>query len=567
MSYHLLTIEQFSEEGIRFPGYIVSSTAPINVEDKEEITVQRDPDEVLEEIAEYLKNHEGDAEILIAIHGYNSSKSGARWWYEETRKYIGRNFDSQVSSGFLVIGYRWPSEQVLPNTGSLKKNVQKILKFLRGAFSALPKPLAITGTFGLAIWIIGGILNTTIAVFRAVNDLTILIASSIVLTISLCVLVVILTIFVLRISGYFRDTYRAANYGVSDLVEFIRQLDKKIVSQSPGVNINQNYEFWEKSENDRRRIRLHFIGHSMGAYVVANTVRVLSDVFDRRSIGTLNTNRQKKAPSSNIGNVFRLGRLVLVAPDISSETIVSGRGNPLRSSLRRFEEAYLFSNEGDMVLKIASTAANYFSFPANSRDGGYRLGNVLVKSSSNANIEKMGIVNLDDQGILVPLEGEAFLNCLYLREGVPLSIRQKEVGIENERFIAELFTYFDCTDYKENGKGIVSKALGKPFLSFWDYVSLIFSRIDGHGGFLYNSDAHFCRQVIYGLSSLGFEKFLNTIEPNQSGQASREPRQRQYLLKLFSQQCQAKGIQVLLANERYDVNILRSEIKSDRRGY
>lgn len=566
MSRHLLTIEQFSEEGIRFPGYIVSSTAPINVEDKEETTVERDPDEVLKEIADYLKQHEGNAEILIAIHGYNSDKSGARWWYEETRKYIGTNFNSQLTPGFVVIGYRWPSEKVLPNVKGFFKKLQKMTKFLKGAFKALPKPLAIIGAFGFSIWLIGAILNTLIAIFNLVNDLTILVASSVVLTISLLIVFVILTLFILRVCGYFRDTYRAANYGVSDLVEFIRQLDKQIVSQSPGEDIKQNYEFWEKEENNDRRIRLNFIGHSMGAYVVTNTVRILSDVFDRSSIGNLEIDHRKKCPSSNIGNVFRLGRLVLVAPDISAETIISGRGNPLRSSLRRFDEAYLFSNEGDMALKIASTAANYFSFPANTRDGGYRLGNVLVKDRTNANLEKLGIVNLNDRGNLIPLNSEEFLNCLYLRQGVPLSIRQKEVGLENQRFIAELFTYFDCTDYKENGKGIVSQALGKSFLTYRDYIALILSGIDGHGAYLYNSEAHFCRQVIYGLSSLGFEKFLTTIEPSQSEHASSEPRQRQFLLSLFSQQCEAKGMQVLLANERYTRSIM-GEVNRDRQGY
>jgi pimeloyl-ACP methyl ester carboxylesterase len=565
MSRHLLTIEQFSSEEIRFPGYIVSSTAPINVEDEAAITVEKDPDKVLEEIADYLKQHEGNAEILIAIHGYNSDKSGARWWYEETRKYIGRNFDSQVASGFIVIGYRWPSEKVLPNTGSFFKKVQKVTSFLGGAFKALPKPLAIAGIFGFSIWLIGAILNTVIAIFNLVNNLTILVASSVALTISLLIVVVILTIFVLRVCGYFRDTYRAANYGVADLVEFIRQLDKKIVSQSPSEDIKQNYEFWEKEENNDRRIRLNFIGHSMGAYVVTNTVRILSDVFDRNSIGNLAIDHQKKCPSSNIGNVFRLGRLVLVAPDISAETIISGRGNSLRSSLRRFDEAYLFSNEGDMVLKLASTAANYFSFPAKTRDGGYRLGNVLVKYPANADTEKMGIVNLDEHGNLVLRKGKEFLDCLFLRQGTPLSTRQEQVGLENDRFIAELFTFFDCTDYKENGKGIVSKALGKSFLTYKDYVDLTFSGIDGHGGFLYHSDAHFCRRVIYGLSSLGLEKFLTTIDSTQGENASYEPEQRQLLLKLFSQECEAKGIQVLLANERYTHNIMGQE--RDRQGY
>lgn len=544
MSRHLLTIESFDMNGFRLPGYMVSSTAPINVEEKEEIKVDRDPNEVIKEIASYLSNHGDDAEILIAIHGYNSDVSGARWWYEETRRYINQNFADQVSPNLIVIGYRWSSEKVFPTVPGKKfQNSLSFLQSIKKALKALPKPLAITGIFGLSLWVFGGIFNTIIALLKLVSDLTILIASSFVLTIALLVVVAILTIFVLRISGYFRDTYRAANYGVADLVEFIRQLDYQIVQQSP--------------EGKQARIRLNFIGHSMGAYVVTNTVRILSDVFDRDSIGNLEISNQKKCPSPNIGNVFRLSRLVLVAPDISAETIISGRGNPLRSSLRRFDEAYLFSNEGDMVLKIASTAANYFSFPASTREGGYRLGNVIIRNPGKFGIEKNGIVNLDSSGKLLPLKGSDFLDCLFLREGVPLSKRQEQIGLEGDRFIAELFTYFDCTNYQENGHGIVTQALGKPFLSSTDYIALILSGIDGHNGLIYQKDADFGRRLIYGLSCLGFEKFLSTIDPTQN-----DPRA---LLELFSQRCEDKGIQVLLANERYDCNILHESC--DRQGY
>ena len=551
MGRHLLTIEQFDADGIRFPGYMVCSTAPINAEDREENEVDQDPNKVLKEIASYLRQHEENAEILIAIHGYNSDKSGAEWWYKETRKNISQFYDRQVAPGFVVIGYRWPSEKVVPaSPGQFTKKILNGFKFLKNSFKALkalPKPLAVAGVFGVSLWLIGGIFNTIVAILKLVSDITILVASSFVLTISLFVVVVILTIFILRISGYFRDTYRAANYGVADLVEFIRQLDNQLVEQSL-INGDQ-----------QPRIRLNFIGHSMGAYVVTNTVRILSDVFDRDSIGNLEINDQKKCPSPNIGNAFRLSRLVLVAPDISAETIISGRGNPLRSSLRRFEEAYLFSNEGDMVLKIGSTAANYFSFPACTRDGGYRLGNVIVRSPGQNLIEKTGIVNLDDQGKLLSLKGTEFLSCLFLRKGIPLSKRQQEIGLENNRFIAELFTYFDCTNYKENGKGIVSQALGKSFLNYRDYVALILSGIDGHGGFLYQRDADFSRRLIYGLSGIGFEKLLLTLDAGQSD--------RQALLNLLSQRCGAKGIQVLLANERYDCNVLGNSGDCDRRGY
>ncbi|MBD1846191.1 alpha/beta hydrolase [Cyanobacteria bacterium FACHB-63] len=544
MSHHLLTIEPFDMNGFRFPGYMVSSTAPINVEDKDESTSDRDPSEALKEIADYLQQHD-DAEILIAIHGYNSSKSGARWWYEEIRRYVDQNFADHVSPGFMVIGYRWSSENVFPSGSGQKSS--SILKFLQGAskaFKALPKPLAIAGIFGSAIWVIGGIFYLLIALFKLVDNVTLLIASSFALTIALFIVVIILTIFVLRVSGYFRDTYRAANFGVSDLVEFVRQLDNQLVEQSP---------------NRQKRVRLSFIGHSMGAFVVTNTVRILSDVFDRDSIGNLETGNQRKLPSPDIGNVFRLSRLVLVAPDISAETVISGRGNPLKSSLRRFDEAYLFSNEGDMVLKIASTAANYFSFPTSTRDGGYRLGNVIVRSPGKFGLEKSGIVNLDDRGQLIPLCGIEFLERLYLREGMPLSKRQAEIDLESDRFIAELFTYFDCTNYQENGRGIVSQALGKSFLNFKDYIALIFSGADGHGGFLFNKDANYSRRLIYGLSSIGLEKFLTTNDSSQSD--------RQILLKLFSQQCGEKGIQVLLANERYARLGLASTKLSDRKAF
>ncbi|GAP96311.1 alpha/beta hydrolase [Leptolyngbya sp. NIES-2104] len=548
MSRHLLTIESFETNGFRFPGYMVSSTAPINVEEKEDLNVDalrdRDPTEVIQEIAKYLIESDGNAEVLIAIHGYNSEPSGARWWYEETRRYIHQNFANQVAPNFMVIGYRWPSEKVMPdNVGKTFRGSLQFLQIMMKAFKALPKPLAIVGVFSLALWVIGGIFSTIIEALKLVSNFTILTAASFVLTISLFVVVTILTIFVLRISGYFRDTYRAANYGVADLVEFIRQLDHQIVQQSPNGNPT--------------RIRLNFLGHSMGAYVVTNTVRILSDVFDRDSIGNLEISNQKKCPSPNIGNVFRLSRLVLVAPDISAEAIISGRGNSLRSSLRRFDEAYLFSNEGDMVLKIASTAANYFSFPAITRDGGYRLGNVTVRNPGKFGIERNGIVNLDPSGKLLPLKGNDFLDCLFIREDFPLSKRQAEIGLEGDRFIAELFTYFDCTNYKENGKGIVSQALGKPFLNLKDYIALIFSGKDGHNGLIYEKDADFGRWLMYGLSSLGFEKLLKTIDPNQSNE--------QALLNLLSEHCEAKGIQVLLANERYDCTVLHKSC--DRQGY
>ena len=42
----------------------------------------------------------------------------------------------------------------------------------------------------------------------------------------------------------------------------------------------------------------------MGGFVVTNTVRILSDVFDRQSIGGLGVSDKTKAPSPDIGKRF-----------------------------------------------------------------------------------------------------------------------------------------------------------------------------------------------------------------------------------------------------------------------
>lgn len=173
------------------------------------------------------------------------------------------------------------------------------------------------------------------------------------------------TFILLRIVVYFRDGYRATAFGVPDLVEIIRQIDKKLADQ----------------DARRNQVQLSFVAHSMGAYVVTNAVRILSDVFSPESMRVSLNVQPKNIPMSvpsGIGKVFRLKQLVLVSPDIPAEALISSRANFLSASLMRFEDAFLFSNEGDEVLRQISTTANYFSFPTKSNSFGYRLGNVCL---------------------------------------------------------------------------------------------------------------------------------------------------------------------------------------------
>ena len=97
----------------------------------------------------------------------------------------------------------------------------------------------------------------------------------------------------------------------------------------------------------------------MGGFVVTNTLRVLSNVFER-PVSALNSYGAYPYPEDeavaatrrrHIGNAFVLKRFVLASPDIPAETLLSSRGNFLASMLSHFDEAYLFCNEGDEVLR------------------------------------------------------------------------------------------------------------------------------------------------------------------------------------------------------------------------
>ncbi|MEC4986017.1 MAG: alpha/beta hydrolase, partial [Oscillatoria sp. PMC 1076.18] len=286
----------------------------------------------------------------------------------------------------------------------------------------------------------------------------------------------------------------------------------KLRDGSREILTNKAQRFWRENN----RIKLSFIGHSMGGQVVTNVVRILSDIFDLRSVGNLGTGN--KLPSADLGKVFRLGRLVLIAPDIPINTIISGRANFLASSLRRFEETYLFSNEADIALRLASTVANYFSFPARTRTSGYRLGNLGIRNSL-----PYGIVNFDQ------LNQEnnhnfsfhnLFVDSFNFRKSLA-KFQQKyfsNVGNASEN-IAELFTFFDCTNYldyttKSPQKLKRNLSLKKLFLepAFLYYLRLIIAngleKCDTHSGFF---TGKFSRETIYHLAFLGFGNFLDSL--------------------------------------------------------
>ncbi|WP_375493206.1 alpha/beta hydrolase [uncultured Nostoc sp.] len=542
--YKIYEFKKTNQENIS--GYLVVSTAKLNVETEEDNSnnysssvankkffnindEQAEPSakDMIQKIAKSLQSS-AEPEIIINIHGYSSTPSDTETGCKKIYEYV--NTHIQQPNKYIFIGYRWPSENPVKTdeSGSFK---QKLIN----AFSSLPTLLAINLVLGLtiSIWSAIALLFLNILSNGAVHFLTVM------LILSGIVSSIILTLIILRISTYFRDNYRARNYGVIDLVELIRQLDSS-------VKLRPN-----------KRIKLSFISHSMGCFVVTDVIRILSDVFDVKSIN--------KKPDSDIGNVFRLGRLVLVAPDIPVESILPGRANFLRSSLRRCEEAYIFCNEGDLALRFTSTAANYFSFPARTRISGYRLGNITVKHFNNKNdlvgyTPRYGVVNLQKQDSDKGYRLDNPYKYLEIRSSSSEHRKLEEITKISEDSVqpADLFTYFDCTDYKDeriNQIGIVSDAIQKPAINFGNYISLTLAFIrksinnrdpqgvDTHTGYFEGS---FSQKAIYELAFLGFQGFLRSlsIQGDESEQIS-----------VFSQRCQSRQIQVILAPQIYQQKI------------
>ncbi|HIK55789.1 MAG TPA: alpha/beta hydrolase [Synechococcales cyanobacterium M55_K2018_004] len=561
------------------PGYFVESTAPINTEDQEvpdnafidpnqqsrltnPIDVEASFRQAVRQIADHLTRPQADdtsPELVVLIHGYNTGRASAETWYKSVFQYVNRTDPAiQQNKNAVFVGYRWPSENINLSWGGLGDALKAMpivprimlrVEFVVGIVAAIALLLAEGFLFGWSGW------------SRVLIDLLLLVLLGMA-----CLLgAVFLSLVLLRMSAYFRDSYRATHYGVPDLVELLRALDNAIGDRSLD-----------------EKVKLTLIGHSMGGFVVTNTVRILSDVFDSRSI--------EKHPDACIGHAFRLERLILASPDIPVLTIASGRANFLASSLRRFSEAYLFSNQGDIVLRIASTAANYFSFPAKTRSSGYRLGNVAIRS------DRYGIVNLDSlQSTYAPeLAGktsarpETALQQIFVsnlpiddpmtktdatpgiasRSKLPRSIAE----ISRQRFrtdidrmsLADLFTYFDCTDYKDVGDrnptqetGLLTRARRKMILGFWDYFQLTRDygkppnkgRIDVHGGYF---EGQFSKEVIYRLAFLGFDGLQQSLRSPED------------CLAKFDTRCREKGIKVLLSPLRYWVNVQKQDLAKAR---
>jgi hypothetical protein len=501
--------------GMTIPTYFIESTAPNNVDDTVEVPPVLPPelepidsDLAVRQIAAALANVP-DPNLVVMVHGFNNPEPDVLRMYTAAARAIEADAAIRNRQGLVCVGYRWPSEkmgQPIEGTWDALPTLPTWILYLGAALAVVPFLLFCLGFFWDP-WI----------------DHIVSIAGMVLAGL-------VLAAALLRTIVYFRDTYRATNYGAPDLVQIIRAIDGEIIRQRGP----------DGAKND---VHLSFIGHSMGGFVVTNTIRVLSDVFLKPVHGLSDYGAHAPAPPSpNIGNVFCLKRFVLASPDIPAETLLSNRGNFLASALARFDEAYLFSNEGDEVLRQISTLANYFVFPTKSRNYGFRLGNVEILSSN------FGLIDVSEENFLGTLRiGNLTLQQIY--DTLEDAKTKRHANAEPARaqvLLPKVFTYFDCTDYVDfaNDGGPprplltfakwVKRTDPNAKLSWYSHLHLLYAYIvhhqrpNVHGGYF---EGALSQQMIYRLACLGYE---DTVTAYGSDGA-------------LSQACEAKQIRGLLS--------------------
>lgn len=551
-----------------------------------------------------------DPQLVIAVHGYNTASEGVQSWYNDIFKYAAKE-DAQMRQrrNLVFIGYRWPSENILYRPSQLASNLQALPNVPRALFAIglillvlytgdvvaeVLRSLEFIPPNTLTKWLLNSVLGAQNPYGRLI-EAGILLGMKLIMGLALMGTMIIVSLWLLRISVYFRDVYRAINFGVPDLTELIRQLDQALTNLEEAepcsfyaVPIDAAREADDRSSLSAGRVRLSFLGHSMGGLVVTNTVRVISDVFDPCSI--------KQRPTANIGRMLRLSHLVLASPDIPVLSVVSSRANGLASSLRRFDEAYLFSNEGDLALRLASTAANYISFPSAHHHYGHRLGSIAIRDD----LYQKGIINLqalkDNYALSKPLNQAIkddkldILKCLYIthQSGKERGGYQSLKGLfadehkgKTHATVSDLFTFFDCTDYQDyrikltpngmNQRDPKDKQVGlltrpsrkkRQYLKTRDYANIILDSRKGlncHGGYF---QGEFTRQLMYRLVFLGFEETLKAIanesvSPNDSTAINSHE-----ALEQLNEHCMEKGIQVYLSPLRYRVDVQGANVRA-----
>ena len=262
------------------PAFFVESTAPDNIDDKESApsTPENCEPSEIDKIVKVLAKQE-NPKLLITVHGFNTPRKKVLETFKEF--FIALNDDDALKNrGLVCIGYRWPSEAMgTPWRSGLNAAPLFLLGIL---FVSLAAVYLVNFSFEICDW-----WKLTRVVVTAVTA---------------AMAIIPLTLFGLRLIVYFRDGFRATNYGVPDLVNLIREIDDRLPKRPS-----------DDPDDLIGRVELSFIGHSMGGFVVTNAVRILSDVFSPLAIAAMRhgpetlgseEERRRRELRSKIGKEF-----------------------------------------------------------------------------------------------------------------------------------------------------------------------------------------------------------------------------------------------------------------------
>ncbi|HLO52184.1 MAG TPA: alpha/beta hydrolase, partial [Kamptonema sp.] len=287
---------------------------------------------------------------------------------------------------------------------------------------------------------------------------------------------VILTVFFLallvvqmmRVIVYQRDRYRSIHYGSPDFSEFFWRLDRALRTQQSNListpekldreRIEESNKIQALAEEDQTNavnsanITVNLIGHSLGALVVVNSLRILSDRFGKDDM--------EEGQKRDMGEYLTLDKLILSAPDIPLEFLREGRNNYVRSAILRCREIYLFSSDRDIVLRYLSTLANWWVEPSLEMSG-LRLGNVYLKAVNHPGH---------------PIEYRPYIRIM---------VRSQQAANPTSAYeLFEKFNYIDCSEMMGvNGVQFPLKWFSGPGIDLINIIFYLFGKIDAHGGY------------------------------------------------------------------------------------
>ena len=431
--------------------HLLESTASVEVDRPPEGAPDGSMDARIGGLARRIADEGGDEpSVLVFVHGYSNDERSVLARLQKARAASAE--PSLSGTGTFWVGYRWPSETILSPWRTV----------LPGLSGALAAALGL-GASALALGLLSGRLA---AAFLGWG-----------------VLASALGAVGRRAVACYRDSWRASNHGVPDLVEFVRRLDRALARAREG-------------RPETPRVRLSFVGHSMGGFVVTDALRILSDVFDPGSIRAVDAGgfraveaasappapevamapaplapepaartaapaARAEGPSPDLGASLRLDRLVLVSPDVPAVALVTGRANALGSSIRRCREAHLAGNGGDVVPSAVSRTANRFAYPAGRAAHAARLGNAQVVSAA--------------PGVLAP-PGD-LLRSLRLGGATLRTLQRACARDADADAVAAAFAYVDCAGFLAGGRLALSSSRGDRPLGFGSHARGLAQRL------------------------------------------------------------------------------------------